>query len=89
MIPLDVVKIGDRFRLCYGATEIIAMVAENNPLDMFETKLDQKCAAEGQRVWILGRQASSSSPGFTNRGQAIRCRDMAAKANIAVLPQEE
>lgn len=89
MVSLDAVLINGRCRICYAGTELPALVAENSPVDMFETVLEQKAAEEGRRVWILQRRSSGKPPGFVNGGQANRCIQMLAEAKIEIVPLEE
>jgi len=89
MALLDAVMIDGRFRLCCGGTNTPALVAADNPIDRFQTRLDPDAAALNRRVWLLERRATADPPGFINKGQALRCAGMLAEAGIKPLSSEE
>lgn len=89
MVNLDIVKIDDTFRLCYAQTSTPALVAENNPVDMFETVLDPDSSAQLRIKWLLQRRAATKSPGYRTRGAAERARKMIQEAGIEILEMVE
>jgi len=85
LIALDPVKIDGRFRLCYGATLIIAYTGPQQPVDIFETVLDPAAATENRRVWVLQRRSADKEPGYANVGQARRAIQMIHEAGIEIV----
>jgi len=88
-VDVDPVKIGDVFRLCYANTDIIALVAENNPLDTFDTTLEPNAASKLKVEWVLSRRGGERPLGYTSRGAATRCLDMCVENKIEIIPKEE
>ena len=84
-VAIDPIKIDDVFRLCYGGTTKIILVAHGIPLDMFETVLDQEAARECTLKWCLQRREAIKAPGYLNGGQAIRTVRMCIENNLEVL----
>ena len=92
MLNLDVVEVDERFRLCYGGTDELALLAKDMPLDRFETYLDPDAARMNRRVWILRHRDATQSNGYVNKGQAQRALDMIRDAKVEILawqPQPE
>ena len=83
---LDIVRIDDVFRLCYPQTDVPALVAPDNPVDMFECVLDEAAAKVNRRVWVLQRRERNTPPGYANKGRAERARQMIRDAKIEIIP---
>ena len=89
-MALDAVKIDGRFRLCYGGTEELAMVAPDKPVDTrFKTRLTAESLQTNGRVFELVQKSSEDKPGYANGGQANRAIAMIQAAKIEIVPLEE
>ena len=84
---IDAVKIDDRFRLCYGDTEDIALVGDDPPImaDIWDTEIVVEAALKGRRVWILVRKPQNASLGYSTKGAALRALDMMILNGIIIL----
>ena len=82
---IDVVLIGDVFRLCHAETETIVMLDATQSLDKFRTYLDPDEAAQNNKVWLLGHREANLAPGFVNKGMAYRTLAACCDNDIEVL----
>ena len=88
-VVVDAVRINDIFRLCYGGTEEIVLLAPELPLDKFETVLDPDAASQFKKVWLLGHRADDKPFGYQTKGQALRVIKMCQEAKIEVMSLDE
>lgn len=92
MISIDIVKIDEMFRLCYGGTEELVMLDDTQPLDRFETVMDNEAAQMHRRIWVLRHREAIKPYGYVNKGQAHRALDMICEAKVEIVewqPQKE
>lgn len=86
---LDAVKIGERFRICHGATETPVEVAEGQALDdTWESTLDPEYAqrnVKGVRRWVLSRRAENAEVGFQFKSAAERCAMLCELNKLEIL----